>query len=60
MTDFRLRTATISAEDRAHINDLLKWSAQAAERGDMESSDRLLDAANRVLNRAHCDAQKQA
>ena len=42
----------ISTEDRAHIANLHAWAAQAAARGDMESSERLQNAAHMVLDRA--------
>ena len=40
---------SIPAADREHIDNLIKWAAQAAARGDVESSERLLDGAHRVM-----------
>jgi hypothetical protein len=42
----------IPRADIDHINSLHKWAAQAAARGDMETSERFQNAAHLVLDRA--------
>ena len=49
---------SITADGREHIRNLLKWSAKAAARGDMEASDRLRFMAHRVLMRAVAEQDK--
>ena len=49
MTDWK---KPIPREDRDHINRLHRWAAQAAARGDLESSERLQVAASQVFDRA--------
>ena len=53
-------TKPISREDKAHVDNLIKWAAQAAARGDMDSSQRLLDGAHKVFDRAVTAANPSA
>jgi hypothetical protein len=45
-------TKPIPREDRDHIAKLHRWAAQAAVRGDLESSERLQVAASQVFDKA--------
>lgn len=49
-------TNPISADALHHVENLHKWAAKAAARGDMESSERLQAAAHRVFDKAVVEA----